>query len=223
MEIRVAPGAESGIKTFGSLGSGLATMRFAWTELRHVFTEVRSDAKRLVSLSDGVIPIQGPRYPTSLLADYPVDILAVDVEPSGPLKTDGPSRLEQLISHATSKPLVVVESWPTSAAFWRKGPTCKAARTRWAELGYVSRFHTVSAEQIGGAITQRKLLVAHVRLDCGDGWDWPSHELLPELVRPMSNLLTPPGLVPYSAYRTLPQGCLPKDPMTEAMPCAPGS
>jgi hypothetical protein len=48
---------------------------------------------------------------------------------------------------------------------------------------------------VGGAITQSRLLVARIQTQCPPQWSWPCEEAAAAMARPMSNLLTSPGLV----------------------------
>ena len=77
---------------------------------------------------------------------------------------------------------------------------CKGRTTVWEQLGYTTGCRTVQATDIGGAIRQEKLVMALVQREWNHAWKWGPQELQPDLSRPMSNLLTPPGLVPYKAY-----------------------
>ncbi len=77
---------------------------------------------------------------------------------------------------------------------------CKGHTSIWEELGYTTRCRTVQATDVGGAIQQEKLITARVQQEWGHAWKWDPEEAQPDLIRPMSNLLTPPGLVPYKAY-----------------------
>jgi hypothetical protein len=62
-------------------------------------------------------------------------------------------------------------------------------------MDYVSRYKRVSATDVGGAITQSRLLVARVKHEWSHLWMWSTEETETDTPRPMSNLLTPPGLI----------------------------
>ena len=82
---------------------------------------------------------------------------------------------------------------------WSQAPTAKASMTSWSELGFETRMMMLSGTDAGGAIRWTKVFVARVRNEDNDKWKWP---VRPEEspLRPMSNLLTPPGLVPRHKY-----------------------
>jgi hypothetical protein len=98
------------------------------------------------------------------------------------------------------RPRVVIESWPPNAQAWTKGPVCKTSTTRWQQMGYVSCCRHIGATHAGGAILQSRLLVVRIQLQWSHLWVWATEETELNLPRPMSNLLTPPGLVPRNAY-----------------------
>jgi hypothetical protein len=126
---------------------------------------------------------------------------------------------EDLIDKTFQKrrPRLVLEVWHTNAQLWSKGPMCKGRTTVWEEFGYVTRCRTIQATDIGGAIHQKKLIVARVQKEWSHAWKWAPEEAQPDLIRPMSNLLTPPGLVPYKAYDRKSTRD-PPDARTEPMP-----
>jgi hypothetical protein len=126
---------------------------------------------------------------------------------------------EKLVSKTELKchPCVVLEVWPSpSAQLWSKGPTCKGTMSCWQELNYVSRYKPVSATNIGGAIVQSRLLVAQVKQAWSHPWVWNLKESKADLPWPMSNLLTPAGLIKSSCY-VMNIGGAP-DMLTEPMP-----
>jgi hypothetical protein len=71
---------------------------------------------------------------------------------------------------------------------------CKASVASWSHLGYESKCRLVRATAVGGLIHQSCLIVVRFQSTQGHEWTWDSLDRDPELVRPMSNLLTPPGL-----------------------------
>ena len=74
---------------------------------------------------------------------------------------------------------------------------------------------------VGGAIAQVRLLVARVPEECSSVWSWGTYPPPPYHPRPMSNLLTPPGLIKSTSYC-----CLTLDSpqaTSDPMPCFPGA
>ena len=181
-------------------------MRAAWPKLQHVFSVRRSgdswiDGER--SPEPDQVWKEPHRLSNTLLSRSPVDLLIVErgfsTEPPLHYQRD---TWEKLVSRTeTSKrPRVIIESWPPNAQLWTKGPTCKSTTTRWDELDFVTRCKRVNATKVGGAIHQSRLLVARVRKDWSHLWFWSPEETEIDTPRPMSNLLTPPGLVGSHKY-----------------------
>ena len=81
----------------------------------------------------------------------------------------------------------------------KRQPTAKASVTRWSNLGFETRTMLLRGTDAGGAIRQTRVFMARVRKEVNHKWRWP---IRPEEapLRPMSNLLTPPGLVPRHKY-----------------------
>jgi hypothetical protein len=180
-------------------------MRVAWPKVNHVFSVRRSDGNGKSEASPEPTKVfQEPhRLPNELLNDFPVDLLTI--EQGGATKPPLSFKRhpwEKLISRTSpeNQPRVVVESWPPNAQLWTKGPACKSTTSRWHDLNYVSRFKRVSATDVGGAINQSRLLVACVKHKWSHLWIWSTEETNLEIARPMSNLLTPPGLVRSNAH-----------------------
>lgn len=94
-----------------------------------------------------------------------------------------------------NRPKFVFESWPPQAQLWAQGPIAKACVTRWKELGFSSRCRFLQTTQHGGAIVHNRLVVVRCSDNDISSWTWPVHEPGASVVRPMGNLLTPPGLV----------------------------
>ena len=90
---------------------------------------------------------------------------------------------------------MILEIWVANAQLWSKGPMCNASVSRWSHLGYESSCRLVRATAIGGSICQNRLVIIRLQSTRGHKWTWDSLDRDPELIRPMSNLLTPPGLV----------------------------
>ena len=117
----------------------------------------------------------------------------------------------------------LIESWPPRAALWRHGPVSKVAATRWEGRGYTTHCRVINATQVGGALQQERLLVVRWSKQTSLPWTWAAEEPLHTPVRPMSNLLTPPGLVrsrPCPAPG--PQVTIPSAG-SSPMPCSVGS
>jgi hypothetical protein len=62
-------------------------------------------------------------------------------------------------------------------------------------MDHASRHKRASATDVGGALTQSRLLVARVKHEWSHSWMWSTEETETDAPRPMSNLLTPPGLI----------------------------
>ena len=198
-------------------------MRLAWVKMDHVFS-VRRRSDVILELpsvknnnilitdnnntddisGDSIFPVilEGcPNYPKKLLDRHPVDLLVVDKSsmkkpPSLPVFP-----WERVVSSAASpnRPKVILESWRAASQLWAKGPSVKSCVTRWKALGYESFIKLVRGTDVGGAIQQTRVLVARVQTAEAHRWRWP--RLFPEeSLRPMSNLLTPTGLVPAYLY-----------------------
>jgi hypothetical protein len=201
IEVRAVPGDQRPwLESFGTIDCGYELMRVAWPKLQHQFAVRRKGESVDTDVADPPekTVIGHHRYPAKLLNQTPVDLLVIE---RGFLKhpTAGYIRepWEDLI-HTTNqqaRPKVILESWPSSAEFWSKGPVCKASLTRWADVGYTSRCKLINATRVGGAIAQSRLMVARIQKDSAPHWQWPCEEAAATMARPMSNLLTPPGLV----------------------------
>ena len=184
------------IRTYGTIDGGVETMCQTWPALDHRFAVRRPPLAERNFLSAVPTTYDGPRFPLDLLTTTPVDLLAVE---QGHLHLAPPTAAAFAWESAVSKtpsdvrPRLVVEMWPGGAGAWSHGPTCKSVRTRWAELGYVSRFKRVNAVNVGGAIAQVRFVAARVRLPYASGFAWAAQDLSSQ--RAMSNLLTPSGLV----------------------------
>ena len=114
------------------------------------------------------------------------------------------------------RPKVILESWDVRCNTWAHGPTEKGSVTRWSELGYTTRIKFVRCVDVGGAVNQFRLFVARVISADIDKWNWPKYEELSQ-PRPMSNLLTPSGLIPSRAYFESPTEIF-ADPSSDPMP-----
>jgi hypothetical protein len=67
-------------------------------------------------------------------------------------------------------------------------------------MGFITRCQLINAIEVGGAIQQERLIVARVHVFWEYLWTWDQIEAGQEVLQPMSNLLTPPGLVPSRLY-----------------------
>jgi hypothetical protein len=85
-------------------------------------------------------------------------------------------------------------------------------------MGDTTRCRVVNETEVGGAINQEWLIVARVHRHWDHLWRWGQFEAGQEVTRPMSNLLTPAGLVPSKLYNRQSQRKAP-DARTEPMPC----
>jgi hypothetical protein len=207
VEVRTAPlGTEPWVRSYGVIDGGLEVMRAAWPKLEHVFSVRRSESEEVKgerSPEPHYILREPHRIPNNLLNEAPVDLLTVErgfsIQP--PLNYDR-NVWEKLISRTElrRRPRVVLEAWPPNAQFWTKGPLCKSTTTRWHEMDYTTRCKRIDATKVGGAITQVRLMVVRVRTEWSHLWIWGPEESEIETPRPMSNLLTPPGLVGSHKY-----------------------
>ena len=224
VEVKTAPtAAEPWVTSLGVIDRGLELMRLAWPSLRHVFSVRRNEVKLPSPMETPTEPkvFQGVhRYSPILLNQQPVDLLVVDRGSQyQPPAHHGRTPWEVLVAatQPDRKSRLVIETWPASAQMWIKGPMSKARTTIWRELGYDTRCKVIRATDVGGAIRQDRLLVARVHLQWTHLWKWDATEGASEVVRPMSNLLTPPGLVPTNLYdRTSTRN--PPDARTDPMP-----
>lgn len=191
---------------YGSIGGGYDGAKEAWHGL-----------ERLCYVERGLRP------PKKLLKKHPVELLAVERGHWGRpgLGQDITREWRELILECLKerRPDTIVEMWPGSSTLWENGPLSKGSVKRWALLGYTSRGKLVSALEVGGAIDQTRLiLIRTVRLDVATK-DWPGTEERGH-DRPMSNLLTPPGLVGRRRWRKtpIPKGTRVWDPQEHPMP-----
>ena len=225
MEIReVEDEWRSCISSYGCIDGGYELARLAWSKLDHRFSVRRDNEKVDQGLADAPdkIVFGHHRYPKKLLQDLPVDLLFVERgHLSEPIKTFSLEPWEDLVygTRPQDRPKVIVESWPNVAQTWTRGPVCKATITRWQEHGFATRCQLLQATRFGGAIRQSRFVVVRIRGDLCNHWNWPQPEKDSEFVRPMSNLLTPPGLLRAKTNKFVQTGI---DPNSEPMPCRPG-
>lgn len=91
--------------------------------------------------------------------------------------------------------------WDGSAITWDYGPAGQASKVRWEHLGYCTRLRILNATDIGGSISQRRLVVTRTRIASNVAdilWiegDRETSRKDGSSSRPMSNLLTPEGLI----------------------------
>ncbi|CAJ1936816.1 unnamed protein product [Cylindrotheca closterium] len=155
-------------------------------------------------LRDPPVVLYGPHHQwKGLLDTHPVDLLVIEkghyTRPSGGPKQEP---WEDMVDSVPPKhrPKVIIESWRSDPTLWQYGPTSKPTTTRWREAGCNINCCTIKATSIGGAITQERLLVVRTRIDCQAQWTWDSLDRDMSVIRPMGNLLTPPGLIPRKSY-----------------------
>ena len=208
VEVRPMRSRGSVYKTFGTYGGGFPLISAAWEGMEHIL-EINANVKQEDSkMPSAKYTYTGLRCQRNLLQRHPVDILVVEAG----LKSQ--SHISQKGEHwelmiqsteATKRPQLIVEAWAARAINWEYGPAGKASQIRWQKQGYATRMQRVDAQDLGGAIIQPRLLV--VRILEPRKWIWdtinPSSRR-----RPMSNLLTPPGLLYQRArqYYTNVQG-----------------
>jgi len=213
-------GQGEAFKSYGTVGCGYELCTDAWSGAAHVFSVTDWEG----STAEHTLP--GHRMPKNTLTRYPVEVLVVDQghrtqEPRN--MTLITSEWEKEIAKAPNPPKVIMESWLSNASIWATGPMSKGSVTRWKEMGYTSSGMVVNSTQVGGAISQTRLLVVRTQ-SSQTSPNWPPRDPLEAAPRCMSNLLTPPGLVPRAAYRrTLPTYARTyHSPTLEAMPWEDG-
>jgi hypothetical protein len=219
---------EPWVKTFGIIDGGLEMMRFAWPTLEHKLSVQRSrDILPPLGSSEWnpkVVP-GTHRYRASLLNKRPVDMLIVEPG-TRQLPPTSYQRIpwEDLVSTTCLKkrPRLVLEMWSANAQMWSKGPLCKARATVWSDMEYHTRCRVVRATDIGGTICQDKLVVARVHKSWNHVWSWDPDKAASDTIRAMSNLLTPPGLVPQRSYDMQAKGD-PPDARSQPMPSTVGA
>ena len=220
VEVRPMRSRGSVYKTFGTYGGGFPLISAAWEGMEHIL-EINANVKQEDSnMPSAKYTYTGLRCQRNLLQRHPVNILVVEAG----LKSQ--SHISQKGEHwelmiqsteETKRPQLIVEAWAERAINWEYGPAGKASQIRWQKQGYATRMQRVDAQDLGGAIIQPRLLV--VRILEPRKWIWdtinPSSQR-----RPMSNLLTPPGLLYQRArqYYSKVQGNVyeaHRDPMPE--------
>lgn len=200
---KITEDAKPWIQSFGVIDGGLELMKYAWPFLDHKFSVRRNDTKLLGDDGRTEIIRGHHRYPRDLLRRHPVDLLTIE---QGHLTTPPPkyqrTSWEDLVEFSPKecRPRVLIETWPGTAQMWRQGPVCKGHTSVWAEMGYTTRCRLINATEVGGAIQQERLIVARVHAHWEHLWSWDNIEAGQEVLRPMSNLLTPPGLVSPKLY-----------------------
>ena len=215
-------GVLQSLKTYGIVDGGLELGRLATSKLKLQWTVRRPGPP---PPSWGVEPQEiyngYPRLPPTVIEQCPVDLLLAEYSHLQQSHTEGPKSLEVALSRCVSarRPLYVVEAWDPGSAMWRQGPVAKLTVTRWKELGYATRCRKVNATAAGGALDQERLMVIRSRGPLGDPFEWASLETGSSRV--MSNLLTPPGLVPSRCYRPEPLTSPPHS-LQQAMPSTAG-
>ena len=163
------------------------------------------------------------RCSRQVLNRHPVDIFAV-ITNSTTRKARTTMHWEQVVRETKThlKPKIVCEMWTAQWVNREDGPTGKSMRTRWRDLGYDTRTQRADCQHIGGALIQPRLIVIRIHQTIANTWTW-----LPinthRSSRPMNNLLTPPGLIPYRRrlYEPEYRGFAP-DSHTAPMPSLPG-
>jgi hypothetical protein len=221
LEQKAAPQAEKWVHSYGTIDCGLKLMCQAWQTMSHDFTV--DPVGEHTSTGTDPVRYTGPRFPLTILNDHPVDVLVIERgHIRKPRRMPTPERWESLITQTilTKRPSVIVESWLPVVSTWDSGPVGKLSCIRWETLGYDTRMRQVNATAVGGAIYQPRLLVTRIRRGSARAVLWnPFDGDVPYegTARPMSNLLTPPGLVNRRHYCKDPtrRGT---DSITEPMP-----
>ena len=182
-------------QSYGTYGGAFPLMIPAWKGLQYIFA-VQSELTHLPSTVPKADHMYtGLRCKHKLLNRHPVDILAVDAGDQPIIKVPNkPEHWEMLVKSVKEecRPKIIVEAWPSRSAAWEFGPVGKANRIRWSALGYSTRMERVDPQDINGSIIQPRLML--VRIKGNSEWNWMPISPLKQK-RPMSNLLTPPGLI----------------------------
>ena len=220
MKARLERTKNPGLLTYGTLGCGYETMTEAWGKMSHVFSIGAGYS------SDAAHTFPQKRGPGDILSLHPVDVFVVDQghwrhRPA--IHQDVTHVWGTLVDRAIDPPAVIVESWHGGASTWENGPSSKLASTQWKERGYRTRCKLVKASRVGGAVTQTRLLVIREQMANPRQWRWGEQDADVN-ARPMSNLLTPPGLIRSNKYHTHPPQTVGgvSDPLTDPMPCGMG-
>ena len=232
VEVRQVPTVQGSrfLHTFGTVDGGGELMRVAWLQMEHVFAvqqlgdTVLSSIPADVSSPDPTVYIGCPHLPKHLLNKKPVDLLVVERSSDSKCPPVGHIFLSERTverTQASHRPKVVLECWKTSAITWTNGPFTKAYQARWAQHGYESSLKLLHGLDVGSATNHYHLMIDRVAKSLMPLWNWPdSPHKTP--YRSMSNLLTPPGLVPKHLYlkaSSAPASCAASDPM----PIHPGA
>lgn len=191
------------MRSYGVIDGGLELARCAFSRLEHKFSVRRTEDLTMMKPGDtaGVHTSRGVRYSLNLLSRQSVDLLLVEMggqkRPTEHFD-NGQERWESLVDKTpvSLRPKIIIEAWAGAAVLWRNGPGTQGYGSRWNKRGYSSQMRSVNACRVGGAVDQSRLMV--VRVAHGVEWNWSDlHEQT--TARPMSNLLTPAGLVPRGA------------------------
>ena len=209
--------------SFGTIDCGLELMSRAWKTMTHGFS-VRRSGDELPTPDRAAHVLVGPhRVHDGLLIEHPVDLLVVGYSHlSRPLGPHDTQPVEKMVAPAPRRPRVILETWWPKAQVWRWGPVSKPATSRWNALGYTTRCRRMSATRYGGAMIQDRLVVLRVATDL-PVWEWPPEESAAEVVRAMSNLLTPAGLLKTGYLEEDTIRCPIPNAESEPMPATVGS
>jgi hypothetical protein len=188
-----------GFTSYGTIGhQSLNLMNQAWATMEHCFSVAAPGHNDKYTSAQGTRPIEGPRYAFNLLNKTPVDLLVIETAAKAWNLNKNPElRWEALVHNAKRDnwPQYVMENWLPQAQLRELGPSGKAAVTRWRELGYYTRVKFIDAQYYGGSIVLPQLMVVREHGLTGSKWRWAADPISLE-PRPMSNLLTPKGLLP---------------------------
>ena len=199
-------------------------MAIAWKELEYKL-EIKDKIKDHLTFPKGKTQVAALRCSHRILNRYPINMLIVETgQQQAPQISKSIDHWELMINKTTleKRPKIVVESWTSRAAVWENGPAGKGSRVRWKEKGYATRIRHVDTQYIGGAIVQPRLLVVRVREEYSKLWMWTEINIT-NTPRPMSNVLTPAGLIKRKVrYRNHQQLPILPDSTTDPMPPRPG-
>ena len=209
--------------SYGTYGGFFPLMTLAWTGATYLLAVNTHQAPLNVHMPKAEYTYTGLRCKHNLLNQHPIDLLAVEAGGRSIIREPNkPEHWEIMVAttRLPCRPKFVIESWEARAVTWEHGPVGKAARTRWQDLGYSTRLQRVDSQDVGGAIIQPRLMVLRIVPHCS--WKWSPINTSNQK-RPMSNLLTPPGLIRRRTSHSPPQGAgRVYESTTEPMPSAIG-
>ena len=200
-------------------------MNQAWPRLRHVFS-LRRHLEDVPKSNGTIEEVKQcfPNFPKQFLNHFPVDLLVVECcsRTNSTIRgTEEPWERAIAETEIDNRPLLIVESWAPNAVIGTTGPDAKIYSTRWKTRGYRTHIQFIPCETIGGSIKQDRTWIVRERLPIPEAWSWSIIKPITS-IRPMSNLLTPPGLGRFRYFSNNVNGKV-WNAATDLMPSQPGS